>query len=141
MELKVKKVREGARFPSQPYEGDAGYDLFAVEEACVPAHGRVTIPTGLAIELPEGYAGLIWDKSGLATKGGLTVLGGVIDAGYRGEVLVCLANTSAEQHVFTAGDKVAQLLVQKVELPTIVEVDELAASDRGERGFGSSGKA
>ncbi len=139
MELRVKKVRKGAKLLSQPYAGDVGYDLCAAEAVMVPAGERVIIPTGLALELPEGRAGLIWDKSGLATKYGLTVLGGVVDAGYRGEVLVCLANTSDEPHAFAAGDKVAQLIVQKIELPTIVELDELADSERGARGFGSSG--
>ena len=141
MELRVKKVRKGAKLPSQPYAGDVGYDLCAAEAVAVLAGERVTIPTGLALELPEGHAGLIWDKSGLAAKYGLTVLGGVVDAGYRGEVFVCLMNTGSEPHAFAAGDKVAQLVVQKVALPAIVEVDELADSERGARGFGSSGKA
>ena len=138
-ELWVKRVREGAKLPSQPYALDAGYDLCAAEAVELPAGGRATIPTGLALELPEGHVGLVWDKSGLATKHGLTVLGGVVDAGYRGEVLVCLLNTGTQAHSFSVGDKIAQLLVQKVELPVIVEVNELTESERRARGFGSSG--
>jgi len=139
-ELRVKRMRSGAKLPSQPYARDAGYDLYAAEAVELPPQERREIPTGLAFELPEGHVGLIWDKSGLAARHGLTVLGGVIDAGYRGEVLVCLVNTGSEPHAFAVGDKVAQLLVQKIALPAIVEVDELSDSERGERGFGSSGK-
>jgi dUTP pyrophosphatase len=139
MVLKVKKMHPDAVVPPRPYAGDAGIDLCTVEEVVIPAHGRARVPTGIAVELPAGCVGLIWDKSSLSHDQGLKVLGGVIDEGYRGEIRMCLANLSDEPQTLTKGQKAAQMLVQKVEHVAIEEAGELAPSERGERGWGSSG--
>lgn len=140
MSLKVKKLVPGAKLPSRAQEGDAGLDLYAAEAmVIVPKELRV-VGTGIALEIPHGSVGLIWDKSGLAAKSGLKTMGGVIDAGYRGEVRVVLVNLGTVPHGIAAGDKIAQLLVQKVDLPSVEEVTELSDSERGEGGFGSTGR-
>ena len=135
----VKRLKE-VNLPNSPYEGDAGIDLCAAEEVVLAPGERTQIPTGLAFAIPLGYVGLIWDKSGVSHKGGLKTLGGVVDAGYRGEVMVGIINLSQQPYTFTKGQKVAQMLFQKVEQPVLQEVDDLGSTDRGEKGFGSSGK-
>lgn len=140
MELQIKKLREDAVVPNFAHEGDAGLDLYTVEDKTIVPGQRAMMSTGLAFAIPFGYVGLIWDKSGLAHKSGLKTLGGVIDAGYRGELLVGLINLSDEPYTFKAGEKVAQLLIQKIEHPILVEVDELDETARGEGAFGSTGK-
>lgn len=140
MLLKIKKLRADAKIPSYAHHGDAGFDLFAVEEAVIPRGERVLVGTGIALEIPDGFVGLIWDKSGLATAHGLKTLGGVIDAGYRGEIKVGIINLSAEDYTIGTGHKVAQMLIQKVERATIEEAPELSDAPRGEGGFGSTGK-
>ncbi|MCK5026890.1 MAG: dUTP diphosphatase, partial [Candidatus Pacebacteria bacterium] len=95
---------------------------------------------GIAMEIPEGYVGLIWDKSGLAIKQGLKVLGGVIDSGYRGEVMVGMINLTNKTYTIAEGHKVAQMIIQKTEMVEIEEVEELSDAQRGDKGFGSSGK-
>ncbi|KKT81493.1 MAG: Deoxyuridine 5'-triphosphate nucleotidohydrolase [Candidatus Azambacteria bacterium GW2011_GWA1_44_9] len=140
MEIKIKKLHPEAVVPSYAYAMDAGMDLFASEEIIVPVGGTAIVSTGIAMEIPEGYAGLIWDKSGLAVNHGLKTFGGVIDAGYRGEVKVGIRNFNSREYVIKAGNKVAQMLIQKIESPRIVVVDELSDTSRGDGGFGSSGK-
>src|SRR3989344_2401033 len=140
MEIKIKKLHPEAITPSQAYVMDAGMDLFAVRDTVVSVGGTVIISTGIAMEIPEGYAGLIWDKSGLAVNHGLKIFGGVIDAGYRGEVKVGIGNFNSREYVIKAGNKVAQMLIQKIESPRIVVVDELSDTSRGDGGFGSTGK-
>ena len=140
MQISIKKLNPQALLPAYNHEGDAGMDVFALEETKVPARGRALVNTGLALEIPFGYAGLVWGKSGLATKHGIATIAGVIDAGYRGEFKVALVNTSDEDYTIEAGHKIAQLLIQKVEHPEIVEVSELSETVRGEQGFGSTGK-
>lgn len=137
--LKIKKTGDTS-FPTQAYKGDAALDLYVAEEVVLKPRERCGIRTGISVAIPEGYAGLIWDKSGLSIKCGLKTLGGVIDAGYRGEVIVGIVNLSDEEHTFHVGDKIAQMLIQKVEDVEIKEVTTLEESERGERGFGSSGK-
>jgi dUTP pyrophosphatase len=139
MELHIQKLHEEAVLPTYAHDTDAGMDLYCAVDITIAAGDRVQIKTGIALAIPFGYAGLIWDKSGLSHKYGLKVLGGVVDAGYRGEVLVGILNTSTEAYTFAQGDKVAQLLVQKVEHPTIVEVASLEETTRGANGFGSTG--
>jgi len=139
MQLKVKKLHPNAKMPSFAHATDAGLDLYAVAETTVPAHGRVLVPTGLAMAIPDGYVGLVWDKSGISFKVGLKVIGGVADAGYRGEIFVALLNTTGTEYTFAAGDKVAQMLLQKVTHPAIVEVDSLEETARGHGSFGSTG--
>ncbi|WP_412866820.1 dUTP diphosphatase [Cellulomonas sp. 179-A 9B4 NHS] len=128
--------------PAYAHPGDAGADLLAREDVVLPPLGRRTVPTGIAIALPEGYAAFVHPRSGLAAKHGLTVLNGpgTVDAGYRGEIAVTLHNTDPEHAVeLRRGDRIAQLVVQRVEHARFVEVDELPGSVRGAGGFGSSG--
>jgi dUTP pyrophosphatase len=136
----VQKLHESAKIPVYAYDHDAGFDLFACEEVTIAPGKRAAVKTGIALAIPDGYAGLIWDKSGISINGGLKTLGGVVDAGYRGEVLVGIVNLSGEPYTFKAGDKVAQMLVQKVERVTLEEVGILDDTSRSDRGFGSSGK-
>ena len=138
--LKIKRLHEEAKLPTYAYPGDAGFDLCVVEEATFAVGHYGAVPTGLAFEIPEGYVGLIWDKSGLSISRGLKTLAGVIDAGYRGEVKVGMINLGNEPHTFKQGEKIAQMLIQKVEQPEIEVVEELSETHRGEKAFGSSGK-
>ena len=140
IDIKIKKVDSDAKVPDQPYEGDAGFDLYANKEVSIKPGEKFAVPTGIALAIPLGYVGLIWDKSGVAIKSGMKVLGGVIDSGYRGEILVGIVNLSNEIHKFKKGDKVAQMLIQEVSVPHLEEVEELDETERGDKGFGSSGK-
>jgi dUTP pyrophosphatase len=115
-------------------------DLYCVEDVSLQPNKRAQISTGIAIEIPEYFVGLIWDKSGISHKGGVKTLGGVIDSQYRGEIKVGMINLSSEEYVFKAGQKIAQMIIQKVEQVDLVESDSLSNSSRGDRGFGSTGK-
>jgi len=128
--------------PTRAHEGDAGLDLYACEAATVWAGQRASVGTGLALEIPPGHAGLVLPRSGLAARHGIALVNapGLIDAGYRGEVRVLLLNTDPEAHFEIApGDRIAQLLLVGFAAAEAVEVQELAGSQRGEGGFGSSG--
>lgn len=138
--LKIKKLHNDAIVPKFAHPGDAGMDVFSVERVEIKPSERVQIKTGLAFEIPKGCVGLIWDKSGLSHKHGLKMLGGVVDSGYRGEVMLGVINLSKETYILEKGHKVAQILIQKVEHPDIVEVTELSETKRGKGGFGSTGK-
>ena len=138
--VKIKKLDPDLKDNAYAKHMDAGFDLFARERTVVAPGARTAVPTGIAMEIPEGCVGLIWDKSGLSIKHGIKTLGGVIDAGYRGEVLVGLTNLGDREYVFEKGDKVAQIIYQKFEQATLEFVDELTESERGDTGFGSSGK-
>lgn len=140
MQLKVKKLHKDAIIPSFAHNNDAGMDLFCIEAFGLAPGERKSIGTGLAFQIPDGYVGLVWDKSGLSHKYGLKTIGGVIDAGYRGEVCIGMTNLSDTAFHFEKGHKIAQLLIQKVEHPEIIESTELDDSKRGEKGFGSTGK-
>lgn len=140
MVLKVKKLDARAKLPTRATPGDAGLDLYSTQEVVIRSGERLMVGTGIAMEIPIGYAGLVWDKSGLAAKKGLKVMGGVIDAGYRGEVRVVLTNLDDDAHTIAVGDKIAQLLIQKVEFPEVTEASELSDSERGDGGFGSTGR-
>lgn len=140
IKVQVRKLHKDAKMPLFARAGDAGMDLFACEEVTILQGKRTQVRTGIALAIPEGHVGLIWDKSGLSHTKGLKTLGGVVDAGYRGEVLVGLVNLGEEPHTFHVGDKVAQMLIQKVEHADLCEVDTLEDSERGEQGFGSSGR-
>jgi dUTP pyrophosphatase len=139
MQLQVQLLHKDAKLPAFAHDSDAGMDLFSVEEITVAPGQRVQVSVGIALAVPEGCVGLIWDKSGISHKAGLKTLGGVVDAGYRGEIFVGLLNTSDTAHKFAVGDKLAQLLVQKVEHPNIQEVDTLDETKRGTGAFGSTG--
>lgn len=125
--------------PTRAHHDDAGIDLYACGKHEVLPRHTAMIPIGVAFEIIEGYVGLIWDKSSIGSKS-IKTLGGVIDAGYRGEVSVMVHNLSDTSYTFEHGHKVAQMIIQKVEFPDIEEVDELSNSLRGEGGFGSTGK-
>lgn len=140
MQIKVKKLHIDAILPKHARTGDVGMDLYSIETVTIAPQTHAQVRTGVAFEIPLGYAGLIWDKSSVAQKGGLKTMGGVIDSGYRGEILVGLANLSNKSYTFEKGHKVAQMLIQKVEQSEIVDVDELSDSERGTGAFGSTGK-
>ncbi len=145
MTLRVRRLDPRAVLPARAHPGDAGLDLRALEPVTLAPGGRARVPTGLAIELPPGHAGLVLPRSGLAARHGVTVVNapGLIDAGFRGEVCVLLLNTDRE-HAFAAaaGDRIAQLVVVAVPELAVAEHDgELSASARGAGGFGSTGAA
>lgn len=131
----------GENVPTYATRGDAGADLVSAEGVRIAAHQRVLVKTGIKIAIPEGYVGLVHPRSGLALKHGITVLNapGTIDAGYRGEVGVLLFNTGSLDFEVKAGDRIAQLVIQKVETAEFKIVDALIDTDRGEGGFGSTG--
>jgi dUTP pyrophosphatase len=135
------EILEGGFVPMYARDGDAGADLHASEGGYVPSGGHVLMKTGIKIAIPYGYVGLVHPRSGLAMKQGVTVLNapGTIDSGYRGEVGVLLYNTSTVDVYVAPGDRIAQLVVQKVETVEFNKVNALTESDRGEGGFGSTG--
>ena len=140
MELKVKKLNKDAKTPSYAKHDDAGMDLHTTEEILIRPGDSAIIPTGITTEIPKGYVGLIWDKSGLGIKHNLKVMGGVIDSGYRGEIRIGMVNLSKKEYKFEKGDKVAQMIIQAKENPEIVESNELSDSERGEGALGSTGR-
>jgi dUTP pyrophosphatase len=143
IELQVKRLVADAPLPAYAHDGDAGLDLAAAEDVELPAGGRAAVPTGLAVAVPRGWVGLVHPRSGLARRHGVTVANapGTIDAGYRGEVQVLLVNLGRDPVTLRKGDRVAQLLLQRVGRAEIVEVEELDGTTRGEGGFGSTGLA
>lgn len=144
MHVRITRLDPSLPLPAQQHEGDAGYDLHAREDVALePRGGRALVPTGVAVEIPEGHAGFVLPRSGLALKHGVTCLNtpGLIDAPYRGELKVLLVNTDPSQpYLVHRGDRIAQLVVQRVDLVEWVEVGELAVSDRDIFGFGSTGR-
>ena len=140
IEVAVRRLRPDARIPEQAYEGDAGLDLAACEDAVLEPGERAIVPTGLAVEIPHGYAGFVQPRSGLAARHGIGIVNspGLIDSGYRGEIRVVLLNTGGEPFSVEAGMRIAQLVVVPVASVRLVEVEELESSERGVRGFGSS---
>ncbi|MDX6647569.1 MAG: dUTP pyrophosphatase [Miltoncostaeaceae bacterium] len=145
-ELPVRRLRADALLPRRAHPGDAGLDLFAAEPLELAPGERAAVPTGLAIAVPDGHAGLVLPRSGLAREHGITVANapGLIDQGYRGELMVLLVNLGSRPHRIEAGDRVAQLVVAPVSAAVPVEVSELpaspAAAARGAGGFGSTGR-
>jgi dUTP pyrophosphatase len=141
--LEVLIIAEPGFEPVYAKPGDAGCDLRSTQDLVLPAGERALVKTGVKIAMPDGYVGLVHPRSGLAAKHGITVLNtpGTIDAGYRGEIMVTLLNTSREDFQIAAGDRIAQLLFQQVSQARFIAVDELPESSRGETGFGSSGRS
>jgi dUTP pyrophosphatase len=140
-ELPFQRLSDAATLPERAYAGDAGLDLSASERVELAPGERALVGTGLAVAIPEGHAGFVQPRSGLAAKHGITIVNspGLVDAGYRGELKVVLLNTDArETFVVEPGMRIAQLVVVPVATPQPVEVSELPESERGERGFGSS---
>ena len=148
MKLRIKKLCSEARIPEKNNDSDSGYDFFIIgDEEFSPVESdyhlhpgeRKLFSTGIALELPDGYGMLLKDRSGLAVKNGIHVLAGVIDNGYRGEVKICLTNLSDVVVRFNAGDKIAQGVLHQVPVCKIEEIKELSVTERGGKGFGSSG--
>ena len=141
MTLGFKRIHPDATLPAYAHASDAGMDVRSVEDLTIPAGRRALVHTGLVMELPLGYEAQVRPRSGLALKHGITVLNtpGTIDAGYRGEVGVILANFGEADFVVKKGDKIAQIVIAPVTQPEIVEVADVTATDRGAGGFGSTG--
>lgn len=139
MKLQVEKLNPEAKVPSFSYAGDAGADLFSVEDLVLEPGAKEAVKTGLKVAIPQGYAGFVWDKSGLAVKNHLKTMAGVIDSNYRGELQVVITNLGKEPYHIEKGSKIAQLIIEKVETPEIEECSITDETERGEKGFGSSG--
>jgi dUTP pyrophosphatase len=143
VDVLVQRLDADVPLPTYAHPGDAGADLVTTVDAVIAPGERVLLPTGIAIALPEGYAAFVHPRSGLAVKKGVTVVNapGTVDAGYRGEIKVALVNLDPrEPAVLHRGDRIAQLVIQRVEHAVLHEVERLPGSDRGEGGFGSSGR-
>jgi dUTP pyrophosphatase len=141
MEISFRKLRDDAVVPARAYEGDAGLDLTACERAVLAPGERATVGTGLAVAIPEGHAGFVQPRSGLALRHGVTIVNtpGLVDSGYRGELRIILLNTDArDEFVVEPGMRIAQLVVVPVASVEPVELEELPETERGVRGFGSS---
>jgi dUTP pyrophosphatase len=140
--LEVRRLHPAAVLPTRAHPSDAGFDLHAVESVTLGPGARAMVPTGIAIALPEGHAGLVLPRSGLAARHGIALVNapGLIDEGYRGELRVLLLNTDrTEPFAIAPGDRIAQLVLVRVSLADAVEVEALDATERGDGGFGSSG--
>lgn len=140
--IRAVRLDKDLPLPVRAHPGDAGLDLMATTDVELAPGERALVGTGLAVAIPHGWVGLVHPRSGLAARSGLTIVNapGTVDAGYRGEIKVCLLNTDAHLPVvLRRGDRIAQLLVQRVELPVLLEVEELDETDRGAAGHGSSG--
>jgi dUTP pyrophosphatase len=140
--LRVLRLDPQAKLPTRAYAHDAGLDLYALEPVTLGPGERTSVRTGVAVEIPEGQAGLVLPRSGLAARHGIALVNapGLIDAGYRGELAVLLLNTDREQSCeLAAGDRIAQLVLVSVATPAVVEVEQLSDTERGGGGFGSSG--
>jgi dUTP pyrophosphatase len=141
IEVEIVRLRAEARVPERAYAGDAGVDLAACEPVTLAPGERALVSTGLAVAIPNGFAGFVQPRSGLATRHGVTIVNapGLIDSGYRGEIQVVLLNTDKEATFSAeAGERIAQLVILPVPEVVLREVDELPSSERGVRGFGSS---
>lgn len=140
IKLNVKKLNKEAIIPKYAHQGDAGLDLYSIEEHLLKSKERHIFKLGITMELPLGYVGLIWDKSGLAAKFGIKTMGGVIDHSYRGDIGVILYNTSENDYTIKKGDKIAQMLIQQIESAEIEEKEKLSETIRNDGGFGSTGR-
>ena len=139
VEIKIKKLHSNAIIPNYAHKGDAGMDIYSCEDTIIYPKQRKAVSTGISIALPENYVSLVWDKSGIALKQGITTLAGVCDSGYRGEYKIVLLNTTTKNYKIKKGQKIAQILIQKIETPEIKEVENLDETSRGDGGFGSTG--
>lgn len=142
MSLRVVRLDERAILPARAHAGDAGLDLYSLDAVHLEPGERASVSTGIAVEIPDGQAGLVLPRSGLAARHGITLVNapGLIDSGYRGELRVLLLNTDRKQTFsLGAGDRIAQLVLVEIRASVPIEVQELGRSDRGEGGFGSTG--
>ena len=143
MRLEIKRLDPDLPLPGYAHAGDAGIDLLASEDSTLRPGERSAVPTGIAVAIPDGYAGFVHARSGRALKEGLALVNapGLIDSGYRGEIKVIVVNLDPASDIdIKRGDKIAQLVIQPVATAAVVEVDELSTSERGEGGFGSTGR-
>ncbi|MCR4280396.1 MAG: dUTP diphosphatase [Candidatus Komeilibacteria bacterium] len=140
MKLPIKKLHPAATVPQYKRAGDIALDIYSCETKTVAAGQRTIISTGIAVAIPIGYGGLIWDRSGLAANYGLTILAGVIDSNYRGEIMIVLFNTTDQDYKVQKDDRVAQMIIQPIVNPDIVPVDDLDSTERGEARFASTGR-
>lgn len=137
--INVKLLSNLAKLPTKAHEEDAGWDIYSTQDVVIKPGSRQLISTGIAMEIPDGYVGLIWPRSGMSVKKGCDVLAGVIDSTYRGEIKVCLQNCDIhEDIVVVAGDKISQILFQEIPKFKLREVNKLSNTSRGDKGFGSS---
>ncbi len=139
MKIQVKKIHPDAKIPQFALAGDAGMDLFSIQDVILKPGERISCQTGIAMKIPEGYVALIWDKGGPSHKFGIKTLGGVFDSNYIGEYLIGLVNLGQNDFKIEKGQKIAQVLIQKIEHPEIEEVDKIEKTNRGKDGFGSTG--
>lgn len=140
MEIKVKKLDKDAKLPTYATEDDAGMDFYALMDTTILPLERKQVRTGISLEIPKGYVGLVWDKSGVSYIKGQIKTSGVIDSGYRGEICIVMINLTQNPYTFKKGEKVAQMIIQEKVTAKLVEVEELSESERGEGGFGSTGE-
>ena len=136
--MKVKKLHPNAKLPVRAHATDSGADLFALERTVLPPHAISHVHTGIAVELPENTSGIIWGKSSVESKG-VKAMAGLIDAPYRGELIVCMYNLNPQEFVFEAGQKIAQLVVLPTLYPSFEEAEQLTDTARGSGGFGRTG--
>lgn len=136
--IKVKKLDPQAKLPLRAHETDSGADLFALTRTVLPPHAVTHVHTGVCVELPEQTSGIIWGKSSVESKG-IKAMAGLVDAPYRGELIVCMYNLNDTEFVFEAGQKVAQLVVLPTLYPSFVQADQISQTSRGSGGFGSTG--
>ena len=141
MEIPLQRLDDGLPIPAHAHPGDGGVDLYARESVRLEAGQRAVVPTGIAVAIPDGFAGLVTPRSGLAARNGISVVNGpgLVDAGYRGEIKVVLVNLSSEAFAIDRGDRIAQFVVIPVTVQEFVPVEELPGSLRGSGGFGSTG--
>ena len=141
MQLQIRRLNENSIIPTRAHATDAGFDIYSPISVNIGVGAKVTIPTGLSIALPEGTVGLIYPRSSLGTKHDIVLANtvGVIDSGYRGEIMVVIRNQGDHVHTIHTGDRIAQMIITPYLVPQIIEVTELPDSDRGEHGFGSTG--
>jgi dUTP pyrophosphatase len=140
MKIKIKRLHPDSKLPTYAYPGDVGMDLYSMEDYSLKPSERKIFPVGFALEFEMGYAAIVKDKSSLPKNAGIHTMGGVFDAGYRGEYNVQLINLGSENYQIKKGDKIAQLVIIPVEIASLEEVEELQQSSRGEGRFGSTGK-
>jgi dUTP pyrophosphatase len=137
--IQVSLLNSNAKIPTKAHNDDAGFDLYSSVDINIAPKSRATINTSIAIAMPSNFAGLIWPRSGLSVKHGIDVLAGVVDSGYRGEILVCLYNTSDDIVEIHTGDRIAQIIFQEVPRVSLSVNATLGSSQRGSNGFGSTG--
>ncbi|MEM3374283.1 MAG: dUTP diphosphatase [Candidatus Woesearchaeota archaeon] len=140
VEVKIVRLDKSLTMPFYAHEGDAGIDLRSSVDEIIKPNETKTIPTGIKMAIPENYVGLIWDKSGYASKNSIKTMAGVVDSGYRGEIKVVLINLGKEDFIIKKDMKIAQMLIQPVVKAKLMEVDSLEETKRNDAGFGSTGK-